>query len=197
MNKWVYIFSKEKTDGEAKMRDLLGGKGANLAEMSKLGLPVPPGFTITTEVCNQFYKNDKNFPEELYKQVSNAINQIEELVKNKFGSNQNPLLVSVRSGARSSMPGMLDTVLNLGLNDNTVVGLAKKSGDERFAFDSYRRFIQMFSDVVLNIEHHHFEDILEDYKLENDYVLDTDLKGNDWKSIVDLYKKEVSNITGN
>ena len=152
MNKWVYIFSKEKTDGEAKMRDLLGGKGANLAEMSKLGLPVPPGFTITTEVCNQFYKNDKNFPEELYKQVSNAINQIEELVKNKFGSNQNPLLVSVRSGARSSMPGMLDTVLNLGLNDSTVVGLAKKSGDERFAFDSYRRFIQMYSDVVLNIE---------------------------------------------
>ena len=197
MNKWVYIFSKEKTDGEAKMLDLLGGKGANLAEMSKLGLPVPPGFTITTDVCNQFYKNDKKFPEDLNDQVSKAIKQIEELVKNQFGSNQNPLLVSVRSGARSSMPGMLDTVLNLGLNDSTVVGLAKKSGDERFAFDSYRRFIQMYSDVVLNIEHHHFEDILEDYKLENDYILDTDLMGNDWKNIVDLYKKEVSNITGN
>jgi pyruvate,orthophosphate dikinase len=197
MNKWVYIFSKEQTDGEAKMLDLLGGKGANLAEMSKLGLPVPPGFTITTEVCNQFYKNDKKFPEDLYEQVSKAINQIEELVKNQFGSNQNPLLVSVRSGARSSMPGMLDTVLNLGLNDSTVVGLAKKSGDERFAFDSYRRFIQMYSDVVLNIEHHYFEDILEDYKLENDYILDTDLMGNDWKNIVDLYKNEVSNITGN
>ena len=197
MNKWVYIFSKEQTDGEAKMLDLLGGKGANLAEMSKLGLPVPPGFTITTDVCNQFYKNDKKFPEDLYDQVSRAINQIEELVKNQFGSNQNPLLVSVRSGARSSMPGMLDTVLNLGLNDSTVVGLAKKSGDERFAFDSYRRFIQMYSDVVLNIEHHYFEDILEDYKLENDYILDTDLMGNDWKNIVDLYKKEVSNITGN
>ena len=197
MNKWVYIFSKEQTDGEAKMLDLLGGKGANLAEMSKLGLPVPPGFTITTEVCNQFYKNDKKFPEDLYEQVSKAINQIEELVKNQFGSNQNPLLVSVRSGARSSMPGMLDTVLNLGLNDSTVVGLAKKSGDDRFAFDSYRRFIQMYSDVVLNIEHHYFEDILEDYKLENDYILDTDLMGNDWKNIVDLYKKEVSNITGN
>ena len=197
MKKWVYIFSKEQTDGEAKMLDLLGGKGANLAEMSKLGLPVPPGFTITTDVCNQFYKNDKKFPEDLNDQVSKAINQIEELVKNQFGSNQNPLLVSVRSGARSSMPGMLDTVLNLGLNDSTVVGLAKKSGDERFAFDSYRRFIQMYSDVVLNIEHHHFEDILEDYKLENDYILDTDLMGNDWKNIVDLYKKEVSNITGN
>ena len=197
MNKWVYIFSKEQTDGEAKMLDLLGGKGANLAEMSKLGLPVPPGFTITTDVCNQFYKNDKKFPEDLYDQVSRAINQIEELVKNQFGSNQNPLLVSVRSGARSSMPGMLDTVLNLGLNDSTVVGLAKKSGDDRFAFDSYRRFIQMYSDVVLNIEHHYFEDILEDYKLENDYILDTDLMGNDWKNIVDLYKKEVSNITGN
>ena len=165
--------------------------------MSKLGLPVPPGFTITTDVCNQFYKNDKKFPEDLYEQVSKAINQIEELVKNQFGSNQNPLLVSVRSGARSSMPGMLDTVLNLGLNDSTVVGLAKKSGDDRFAFDSYRRFIQMYSDVVLNIEHHYFEDILEDYKLENDYILDTDLMGNDWKNIVDLYKKEVSNITGN
>ena len=197
MKKWVYIFSKEQTDGEAKMLDLLGGKGANLAEMSKLGLPVPPGFTITTDVCNQFYKNDKKFPEDLNDQVSKAIKQIEELVKNQFGSNQNPLLVSVRSGARSSMPGMLDTVLNLGLNDSTVVGLAKKSGDERFAFDSYRRFIQMYSDVVLNIEHHHFEDILEDYKLENDYILDTDLMGNDWKNIVDLYKKEVSNITGN
>ena len=197
MNKWVYIFSKEQTDGEAKMLDLLGGKGANLAEMSKLGLPVPPGFTITTDVCNQFYKNDKKFPEDLYDQVSRAINQIEELVKNQFGSNQNPLLVSVRSGARSSMPGMLDTVLNLGLNDSTVVGLAKKSGDDRFAFDSYRRFIQMYSDVVLNIEHHYFEDILEDYKLENDYILDTDLMGNDWKNIVDLYKKEVSSITGN
>ena len=156
MNKWVYIFSKEQTDGEAKMLDLLGGKGANLAEMSKLGLPVPPGFTITTDVCNQFYKNDKKFPEDLYDQVSRAINQIEELVKNQFGSNQNPLLVSVRSGARSSMPGMLDTVLNLGLNDSTVVGLAKKSGDDRFAFDSYRRFIQMYSDVVLNIEHHYY-----------------------------------------
>ena len=156
MSKWVYVFSKEMTDGDADMRNLLGGKGANLAEMSKLGLPVPPGFTITTEVCNEFYANNKNFPDDLHGQVSDAIAKIESLVDNKFGSNENPLLVSVRSGARSSMPGMLDTVLNLGLNDKTVNGLAKKSGDERFAYDSYRRFIQMYSDVVLNIEHHYF-----------------------------------------
>ena len=196
MNKWVYIFSKEITDGEAKMKDLLGGKGANLAEMSKLSLPVPPGFTITTDVCNQFYKNNKKFPDDLEEQVNNAINQIEDLVENRFGSNDNPLLVSVRSGARSSMPGMLDTVLNLGLNDKTVEGLAKKTGDERFAYDSYRRFIQMYSDVVLNIEHHYFEDILEDFKVVNDYLLDTDLKGDDWKKIVNLFKDEVLNMTG-
>ena len=188
MNKWVYIFSKEKTDGDSNMSNLLGGKGANLAEMSKLGLPVPPGFTITTEVCNQFYANEKKYPEDLESQVSEAIVQIERLVKNNFGSDENPLLVSVRSGARSSMPGMLDTVLNLGLNDKTVEGLARKSGDERFAYDSYRRFIQMYSDVVLNIEHHYFEDILEDYKADNNYILDTDLNGADWKKIVQNFK---------
>ena len=196
MSKWVYVFSKEMTDGDADMRNLLGGKGANLAEMSKLGLPVPPGFTITTEVCNEFYANNKKFPDDLHGQVSDAIAKIESLVDNKFGSNENPLLVSVRSGARSSMPGMLDTVLNLGLNDKTVNGLAKKSGDERFAYDSYRRFIQMYSDVVLNIEHHYFEDILEDYKAENNYLLDTDLNGADWKSIVSLYKEKVREVNG-
>ena len=188
MNKWVYIFSKEKTDGDSNMSNLLGGKGANLAEMSKLGLPVPPGFTITTEVCNQFYANEKKYPEDLESQVSDAIVQIERLVKNNFGSDENPLLVSVRSGARSSMPGMLDTVLNLGLNDKTVEGLARKSGDERFAYDSYRRFIQMYSDVVLNIEHHYFEDILEDYKADNNYILDTDLNGADWKKLFKISK---------
>jgi len=196
MSKWVYVFSKEITDGDADMRNLLGGKGANLAEMSKLGLPVPPGFTITTEVCNEFYANNKNFPDDLDEQVADAIAKIESLVDNKFGSNEDPLLVSVRSGARSSMPGMLDTVLNLGLNDKTVIGLAKKSGDERFAYDSYRRFIQMYSDVVLNIEHHYFEDILEDYKAENNYLLDTDLNGADWKSIVSLYKEKVKEVIG-
>ena len=196
MNKWVYIFSKEKTDGDSNMSNLLGGKGANLAEMSKLGLPVPPGFTITTEVCNQFYANEKKYPEDLESQVSDAIVQIESLVKNNFGSDENPLLVSVRSGARSSMPGMLDTVLNLGLNDTTVEGLARKSGDERFAYDSYRRFIQMYSDVVLNIEHHYFEDILEDYKADNNYILDTDLNGSDWKKIVQNFKDQVKDVTG-
>tara|TARA_E500000075_G_scaffold134994_1_gene153752 strand:- start:3464 stop:6124 length:2661 start_codon:yes stop_codon:yes gene_type:complete len=196
MSRWVYVFSKEMTDGDADMRNLLGGKGANLAEMSKLGLPVPPGFTITTEVCNEFYANNKNFPDDLDEQVADAIAKIEGLVDNKFGSNENPLLVSVRSGARSSMPGMLDTVLNLGLNDKTVIGLAKKSGDERFAYDSYRRFIQMYSDVVLNIEHHYFEDILEDYKAENNYLLDTDLNGADWKLIVSLYKEKVKEVIG-
>ena len=196
MSKWVYVFSKEMTDGDADMRNLLGGKGANLAEMSKLGLPVPPGFTITTEVCNEFYANNKNFPDDLDEQVADAIAKIESLVDNKFGSNEDPLLVSVRSGARSSMPGMLDTVLNLGLNDKTVIGLAKKSGDERFAYDSYRRFIQMYSDVVLNIEHHYFEDILEDYKAENNYLLDTDLNGADWKSIDSLYKEKVKEVIG-
>ena len=196
MSKWVYVFSKEITDGDADMRNLLGGKGANLAEMSKLGLPVPPGFTITTEVCNEFYANNKNFPDDLDEQVADAIAKIESLVDNKFGSNEDPLLVSVRSGARSSMPGMLDTVLNLGLNDKTVIGLAKKSGDERFAYDSYRRFIQMYSDVVLNIEHHYFEDILEDYKAENNYLLDTDLNGADWKLIVSLYKEKVKEVIG-
>ena len=196
MNKWVYIFSKEKTDGDSNMSNLLGGKGANLAEMSKLGLPVPPGFTITTEVCNQFYANEKKYPEDLESQVSDAIVQIERLVKNNFGSDENPLLVSVRSGARSSMPGMLDTVLNLGLNDKTVEGLARKSGDERFAYDSYRRFIQMYSDVVLNIEHHYFEDILEDYKADNNYILDTDLNGADWKKIVQNFKDQVKDVTG-
>ncbi len=196
MNKWVYIFSKEKTDGDSNMSNLLGGKGANLAEMSKLGLPVPPGFTITTEVCNQFYANEKKYPEDLESQVSDAMVQIERLVKNNFGSDENPLLVSVRSGARSSMPGMLDTVLNLGLNDKTVEGLARKSGDERFAYDSYRRFIQMYSDVVLNIEHHYFEDILEDYKADNNYILDTDLNGADWKKIVQNFKDQVKDVTG-
>lgn len=191
MNKWVYIFSKEKTDGDSNMSNLLGGKGANLAEMSKLGLPVPPGFTITTEVCNQFYANEKKYPEDLESQVSDAIVQIERLVKNNFGSDENPLLVSVRSGARSSMPGMLDTVLNLGLNDKTVEGLARKSGDERFAYDSYRRFIQMYSDVVLNIEHHYFEDILEDYKADNNYILDTDLNGADWKKLFKISKMKL------
>ena len=146
------------------MRNLLGGKGANLAEMASLGLPVPPGFTITTDLCTAYYDNERNYPAELDGQVDDALTQIEQAVGMKFGDVNDPLLVSVRSGARASMPGMMDTVLNLGLNDETVEGLAKKSGDARFAYDSYRRFIQMYSDVVLEVDHYHFEEILEIHK---------------------------------
>ncbi|MDE1904814.1 MAG: pyruvate, phosphate dikinase, partial [Alphaproteobacteria bacterium] len=143
-SKWVYQFGDGKAEGRADMRNLLGGKGAGLAEMSNLGLPVPPGFTITTEVCTFFYKNDKQYPPDLRAQVDAALQNLEKRIGAAFGDAKNPLLVSVRSGARASMPGMMDTVLNLGLNDVTVEGLAKKSGDARFAYDSYRRFIQMY-----------------------------------------------------
>ena len=154
------------------MRELLGGKGANLAEMSSLGLPVPPGFTITTEVCTSFYKNNEQYPGELESQVITALSEVESAVSAKFGSSENPLLLSVRSGGRASMPGMMDTVLNLGLNDKTVEGLAEQSKDRRFAYDSYRRFIQMYGSVVLDVAHHHFEDILEDitFKPPTDHV---------------------------
>ena len=165
--------------------------------MCSLKLPVPPGFTITTEVCTSYYENNFNLPAELNDQVNSAIKEIEDTVGLKFGSDQNPLLVSVRSGARSSMPGMLDTVLNLGLNDITVEALAKKYGDARFAYDSYRRFIQMYSNVVLGVEHHIFEDILEDYKIDNNYTLDTDLNSGDWKNIVSQYKEELLKEYGN
>ena len=159
MTKWVYSFGDGKAEGSADDRNLLGGKGANLAEMSNLGLPVPPGFTITTELCTWYYDNGRKYPDELSDQVDDALEQIGKLVGATFGDTANPLLVSVRSGARASMPGMMDTVLNLGLNDETVGALAKLSGDERFAMDSYRRFIQMYSDVVLGVDHYHFEEI--------------------------------------
>src|SRR5215469_5500685 len=149
MAKWVYGFGGGSAEGRADMRNLLGGKGAGLAEMSNLGLPVPPGFTITTEVCTHFYANGKSYPKELTEQVSAALVALEKRIGAKFGDAANPLLVSVRSGARASMPGMMDTVLNLGLNDKTIEGLAKRSGDRRFAYDSYRRFIQMYGQVVL------------------------------------------------
>src|SRR5437879_4481441 len=164
MTKWVYSFGRGAAEGQADMRNLLGGKGANLAEMSNLGLPVPPGFTITTEVCTYYYAHDKHYPDTLKQDVAAALASIERSVGARFGSAGKPLLVAVRSGARASMPGMMDTVLNLGLNDATVEGLAKLSGDARFAYDSYRRFIQMYSNVVLGIEHHHFEDILNQHK---------------------------------
>ena len=162
---WVYAFGGGKAQGRSGMKDLLGGKGANLAEMANLGLPVPPGFTITTAVCTHYYANAKKYPKDLEKQVDAGLAHIARITGRKFGDRDNPLLVSVRSGARASMPGMMDTVLNLGLNDETVEALAKQSGDRRFAYDSYRRFIQMYSNVVLDIEHHNFEDILEDHKV--------------------------------
>src|SRR5579863_7130026 len=187
--KWVYSFGGGAAEGRADLRDLLGGKGANLAEMSSLGLPVPPGFTISTEVCTYFYANNKSYPKDLTVQASAALKQVEERVGARFGDPSNPLLVSVRSGARASMPGMMDTVLNLGLNDQTVEGLAKKSGDARFAYDSYRRFIQMYGQVVLGVEHHHFEELLENHKLNDGKSLDTDLTADDWKEVVAGYRE--------
>ena len=196
MAKWVYSFGDGKAEGRADMRNLLGGKGANLAEMSSLGLPVPPGFTITTELCTHFYDNKKTYPPELKDEVEKALAEVERVVGTKFGDPANPLLVSVRSGARASMPGMMDTVLNLGLNDKTVLGLANSSGDERFAWDSYRRFIQMYSNVVLDVGHHYFEEALEIKKEDLGVSMDTDLKAADWRAIVAEYKKLVEKRTG-
>ena len=196
MTKWVYSFGDGKAEGSAEMRNLLGGKGANLAEMSNLGIPVPPGFTITTEVCTYFYDNERSYPDELTAAVDTAMGQIETILGNGFGSTENPLLVSVRSGSRASMPGMMDTVLNLGLNNLTVETLAKNSGDVRFAYDSYRRFIQMYGDVVMGVDHHNFEDILEGHKDDNGYSLDTDLSANDWKVVVANYLAMVQKMLG-
>jgi pyruvate,orthophosphate dikinase len=178
------------------MRDLLGGKGAGLAEMANLGLPVPPGFTITTAVCTQFYANNKRYPAELRSQVDAALIEVGRITGKGFGDGGNPLLVSVRSGGRASMPGMMDTVLNLGLNDETVEALARKSGDPRFAYDSYRRFITMYSDVVLGLGHHHFEEILDDHKDKNGYTLDTDLSAEDWIALVQRYKERLEEEHG-
>jgi pyruvate, orthophosphate dikinase len=189
-SKWVYAFGGGKAAGRAGMRNLLGGKGAGLAEMAQLGLPVPPGFTITTEVCTYFYANGKTYPKDLRTQVEAALTEVGRITGKTFGGD-NPLLVSVRSGARASMPGMMDTVLNLGLNDVTAAALAKKSGDRRFAYDSYRRFITMYSDVVLGIAHHHFEDILDEHKERHGYSLDTDLEADDWEELVAQFKKRV------
>jgi len=196
MTKWVYTFGDGKAEGESGMKNLLGGKGANLAEMANLGLPVPPGFTITTEVCTYFYAHERAYPGELSAQVDTALAHIGKLTGREFGSQTNPLLVSVRSGARASMPGMMDTVLNLGLNDATVGALAKGAGDERFAFDSYRRFIQMYSNVVLDLDHHNFEDALEFYKETKGYSLDTEMMADDWRHVIGKYKEIVERETG-
>ncbi len=189
--KLVYSFGDGKAEGSAKMKNQLGGKGANLADMCALGLPVPPGFTITTDVCVAYYDAGKNFPASLAAQVEAGVKEIERIVGRNFGDAKNPLLVSVRSGARASMPGMMDTILNLGLNDVTVEGLAAKTGNPRFAYDSYRRFIQMYSDVVLGVDHDHFEDLLDLMKNERDFSQDTDLSADDLKELVAQYKAKV------
>ena len=196
MAKWVYSFGEGKAEGKASMAELLGGKGAGLAEMSRIGLPVPPGFTITTEVCTYYFAHGRRYPRELKGAVSAALGKVEKSVGRKFGDPRNPLLVSVRSGARASMPGMMDTVLNLGLNDETVLGLAAASGNERFAYDSYRRFLQMYGNVVQGIDHHHFEERLELLKEERGVSLDTEISAADFKELVEGYKALVAEELG-
>src|SRR5476651_900094 len=196
MAKWVYAFGDGKAEGKADMRNLLGGKGANLAEMSNLGLPVPPGLTITTEVCTYYYANKESYPAELKDQVDGALREVGYQAKGNFGDPDKPLLLSVRSGARVSMPGMMDTVLNLGLNAATAAGLAALTGDERFAYDSYRRFIQMYSDVVLGVDHGVFESILDDARDAKGVELDTELDAGDLKNVAALFSAEVEAVTG-
>ena len=194
--KRVYLFGAGRSDGAAHMKELLGGKGANLAEMASLGLPVPPGFTITTQVCTAYYANGSKLPDGLEREVTEALGHVGKAVGATFGDVKAPLLVSVRSGARASMPGMMDTILNLGLNDDTVKGLAAKSGSERFAYDSYRRFIQMYSSVVLGIDHGVFEDILDSHKNLNGLSLDTDLEAGHWLDVIGEYKAAVEREKG-
>ncbi len=194
--KFVYFYGNGQAEGRADMKNLLGGKGANLAEMTSIGLPVPPGFTITTEVCTEFYKNDSSYPSSLAAEVSANLKQVEALMGRTFGDPQNPLLVSVRSGARASMPGMMDTILNLGLNDTTVQGIIAQSGDERFAYDAYRRFVQMYSDVVMGMDKHVLEHLLEDKKAEKRVHLDTELTAADWKDLVAAFKAAIKENLG-
>ncbi|TDJ56356.1 MAG: pyruvate, phosphate dikinase, partial [Ignavibacteria bacterium] len=202
-SKYVYYFGGKKAEGKAEMKGLLGGKGANLAEMVNIGLPVPAGFTITTEVCNYYYKHKNKYPKELNEQVLSALKKVEKRMGAKFGDAKNPLLLSVRSGARASMPGMMDTILNLGLNDTSVQALIDKTNNPRFAYDSYRRFVQMFGDVVLDLkpEDKHAEDpfeiILDKKKKKNGFTLDTELTADHLKDLVEEFKKEIKVKTGN
>ena len=195
--KHVYVFANGRADGNASMIHLLGGKGANLAEMASLGLPVPPGFTISTQVCTAYYENGEKLPAHIQPEIEAALADIGHAVGSTFGDPKNPLLVSVRSGARASMPGMMDTILNLGLNDDTVAGLAARSGDPRFAYDSYRRFIQMYANVVLGVDHGVFEDILENYKNLNGLSSDNEITAPAWQNIIALYQKAIESETGN
>ena len=194
--KYVYFFGDGKAEGTGEMKNLLGGKGANLADMTSIGLPVPAGFSITTEVCNEYYKNDRNYPEGLKDQVFAKLTEMEQLMDKKFGDAERPLLLSVRSGARASMPGMMDTVLNLGMNDQTVQGIVKLSGDERFAYDSYRRFIQMYANVVKNLDGELLEDILENMKEDRGVEEDTALTAADLKELVGLFKNKYTEELG-
>ncbi len=194
--KYVYFFGDGSADGKADMKNLLGGKGANLAEMTNLGMPVPPGITITTEVCTYYYENGNRYPDELKKAVEKGLKRIEKIIGKKFGDVNDPLLMSVRSGARASMPGMMDTVLNLGLNDNTVKGIIGKTNNKRFAYDSYRRFIQMYSNVVMGMKGDHLEEILEGLKKDRGANLDTDLTAEDLESLIPLFKVKVKEVTG-
>ena len=192
MGKFVYLFS----EGDKSMRNLLGGKGANLAEMTKIGLPVPQGFTVTTEACTKYYEDGKVLAQEVIDQIYVALASVEEMYGKKFGDNNNPLLVSVRSGARASMPGMMDTILNLGINDIAVEGLAKLTGNPRFAYDSYRRFIQMFADVVMEIEKSNFEALMDEMKEEKGVKLDTELDADDLKALVAKFKVKYAELKG-
>ena len=196
MTQYVYRFGGGVSEGRAGDKNLLGGKGANLAEMASIGLPVPPGFTISTAMCTRYYDEGGAFPDSVRAEVALGIAHIESVTGKAFGSVENPLLVSVRSGARASMPGMMDTVLNLGLNNATVEGLAAISGDARFAYDSYRRFIQMYSDVVLELDHGAFEEALEIAKEDKGYTLDTEMTAADWKSLVARYETLVEEMWG-
>ncbi|MBV9463305.1 MAG: pyruvate, phosphate dikinase, partial [Verrucomicrobiae bacterium] len=200
--KYVYLFAAGKADGDATQKPLLGGKGANLAEMTRIGLPVPPGFTISTEVCTYYYDNKKNYPKELSRQVEGGLAAIEKALGKKFGDPANPLLLSIRSGARDSMPGMMDTILNLGLNDETVEGLAELSDNERFAWDCYRRFIQMYGDVVMGVQahgkdsHEPFDEVMTELKRERGVTKDTDLTGEDLKELVARFKSLIKRAAG-
>ena len=195
MKQKIFNFSDVKVKKIKDKKKILGGKGANLAEMGRLGLPVPPGFTISTEVCDIFYKNKKKLPKGIFKDIQKELKKIEIKTNKGFGDLKNPLLVSVRSGARVSMPGMMDTILNLGLNDETVAGLSKKTSNPRFAKDSYRRFIQMYSNVVLGIEAHLFEEMIDSYKLTKGYLQDTELDDKDWDELIENFKNLVKKET--
>ena len=188
MNNLIFSFKNKKIKNLKNPKNILGGKGTNLAEMDRLGLPVPPGFIISTEVCDLFYRNKKKIPKNVLKNIQQELKNIERLTNKKFGGLKNPLLISVRSGARVSMPGMMDTILNLGLNDHTVESLAKKTMNARFAKDSYRRFIQMYSNVVLNIKSHLFEEMIDNQKLDKGVLLDTELDENDWDELIQRFK---------